>query len=371
MITWVIDVIRPLYAWFFGVGVLVSGCSMVPGTHIDPSKSVIPEQGVLTPRFVNITPPLILELRQAQSDQARAIRAKSELNLERSHQYYIGVGDVVSVVVWEHPELTSPLGEFRGSAEQGNIVYEDGTIFYPYAGQLPAAGQTVSELRDELTARLSRVIEKPQVDVRVSGYNSQHFIVSGAVKQSGVYPITNMPRRVLDAITLSGGLADNANLFDVHLIRDQKKYPIPLDAMLHEGVSGYNYLLKDGDVIHVGTDASRLIYVLGEVNRSATITLPSESVSLAQALGQAGGINSITADGTGVFVLRQTDDVAVVDVYQLDLKNAYALSLADGFQMEPRDLVYVTAAPITRWNRLISNLLPTFAGRRTVEASFE
>lgn len=344
---------------------------MVPGSHIDPSLSVSPQAGVLTPRFIEITPSLIAEQAQSQRDQVISVQAHGKPELERPHQYLIGVGDVVTVVVWEHPELTSPLGQFRTSEEQGNIVYEDGTIFYPYAGQLPAAGQTVSELRNELTARLARVIEKPQVDVRVSSYNSQQFIISGAVKQSGVFPITNVPRRVLDAITLAGGLAPNANLFDAHLIRDHQKHPIPLYAMLYEGVSGFNYLLKDGDVIYVGTDANRQVQVLGEVNRPVTVTLPGQPVSLAHALGQAGGINEIRADGTGVFVLRQTESLDIVDVYQLDLKYAYALSLADRFQVEPRDLVYVTAAPITRWNRLISNLLPTFTGGRTVESTFD
>lgn len=309
---------------------------MVPGSHIDPSRSVAKDSAdtaTLKPRFIEITPGLIAQQQSAARDTLAEVSAHGQPELEQSHQYLIGVGDVLTVVVWEHPELTSPLGQFRTSEEQGNIVYEDGTIFYPYAGQLQAAGLTVSELRDELTERLGRVIEKPQVDVRVSGYNSQQFIISGAVQQAGVFPISNVPRRVLDAINLAGGLSPNANLFDVHLIRANQKIQIPLYAMLYEGVSGFNYQLRDGDVIHVGTDANRQVHVLGEVNRPITVTLPSQSFSLAHALGQAGGINEIRADGTGVFVLRQTDRPDLVDVYQLDLKYAYALTLADGFRI--------------------------------------
>lgn len=58
-----------------------------------------------------------------------------------------------------------------------------------------------------------------------------------------------------------------------------------------------------------------------------------------------------------------------IDVYQLNARSATALVLADHFVMQPRDIVYVTAAPIARWNRIINNLLPSisalYLGART------
>ena len=85
-------------------------------------------------------------------------------------------------------------------------------------------------------------------------------------------------------------------------------------------------------------------------------------MSLTQALATVGGIQESRADGRGVYVIRGTDFPEKVDVYQLDISKAWALSLGDRFILEPRDVVYVTAAPITRWNRWVSNVLPSLQG---------
>ena len=45
-----------------------------------------------------------------------------------SLEYRIGPLDMVQVVVWEHPELTSPMGQYQPA---GQRVTTDGTLFYP------------------------------------------------------------------------------------------------------------------------------------------------------------------------------------------------------------------------------------------------
>ena len=66
-----------------------------------------------------------------------------------------------------------------------------------------------------------------------------------------------------------------------------------------------------------------------------------------------------------MFVLRTSSNPDnVADVYQLDASNALALVLADQFPLQSRDIVYVTAAPIARWNRLVQQLLPTILGAK-------
>lgn len=336
----------------------LSACTLIPGSHIDLNDSQSSEKTVDVDISVvsvdaNVISQLNNERIQSPPKLPEVLPSDSNVN------YKIGVGDVVTVIVWEHPELTSPLGQFRTSDEQGNVVYEDGTIFYPFAGKLKVAGKSVAEVRDVLTKRLTSYIENPQVDVRVSTYRSQKFVVSGDVNEPGVFPITNIPQRVLDAIGLAGGFNEASNLFDVTLTRNGEQIEVPMYHLLYKGMNQYNYLLQHGDMLHVAENNQRKVFVLGEVKRAQSVPMTNQDMSLTYALASVGGINELTANGEGLYVIRRGQQVGSAKVYQFDISQAYSLVLADQFQLAERDIVYVSAAPISRWNRLLSNLLPT------------
>ena len=345
-------------------------CTVVPGTHIAEDKSpssLVGDEPIVEPNVILITPSLMREIAANQPVRELDKFFTTHGEVDDDYRYRIGVGDVLTVTVWEHPELTIPFGQFRDAEEQGNIVYEDGTIFFPYAGKVTAAGKTVVELRDTLTKSLAAFIEKPQVDVKVNTFNSQKFYLTGAVRSPGTFAITHIPLRLLEAINQAGGFDNNADIYSVRITRNKETVEVPIYDMLYNGDLRANIVIKHGDVLHVAPDEQRRVFVMGEVTRPMAMKMTHKPLTLAQVLGEVGGVNEMRADGSGVYVIRQADVPEMVNVFQLDISKAYVLSLADDFVLQSRDIVYVSAAPISRWNRLISNLLPSITGARSLQ----
>ena len=119
--------------------------------------------------------------------------------------------------------------------------------------------------------------------------------------------------------------------------------------------------MRPGDVVHVARNEDNKVFVLGEVKEPKPVPMTRNGLTLAEALSTVGGFNQQTADASGVFVIRRAQPGAenLVDVYQLNAKDATALVMADAFTLQSRDIVYITAAPVARWNRVIQNILPT------------
>ncbi|MDY6816498.1 MAG: polysaccharide export protein [Pseudomonadota bacterium] len=345
----------------------LAGCAFAPGSHIDtggwnPSYESPPEEDfshlvkvrrigpdTLRNAIVADVPPPARELIREDSD----------------YEYRIGIGDILQVTVWDHPELTIPAGSQRSSSESGNVVNENGTIYYPYIGYVHVAGLTPIEVREKIANRLARYIESPQVDVSVADFRSQRIYVSGAVDEPGVYPLTNVPTRLVDAISQAGGLDTGADWRNVTLTRNGRDYRLSLKAVYENGNKLHNVLLQQGDVVNVPLGDDQKVFVLGEVGSTQTLPMGRNGLTLAEAISDAGGLNERQSDATGVFVVRRAGNASpdsdyLIDMYQLNLKDATALVLADGFPLQNRDMVYVTAAPLARWNRVISLLVPSF-----------
>jgi polysaccharide export outer membrane protein len=147
--------------------VLLGGCAIAPGmTMSEPAE--LPEGEVV--RVQPITVDLLNRIETEYESRVRKVAAEF---VAKPQGYLIGVGDVLQIIVWDHPELTIPAGQFREAETSGQQVGEDGYLYYPYVGMVKAAGMNIAALREVLTEKLSTYIENPQLDVRVVGFRSK------------------------------------------------------------------------------------------------------------------------------------------------------------------------------------------------------
>ncbi len=272
--------------------------------------------------------------------------------------YKVGVGDILNVIVFDHPELTMPAGTQLSAEETGFRVQSDGTFFYPFIGQVQARGKAPETIRADVTERLSEFIPDPQLEVRVAAFNSQSVVVSGEVKAPKRLVLTTVPVTLVEAVTAAGGASEFGDMRRISIQRGGARYTVDLDGYLSGGIQNNNPTLRSGDVVNVPRRRAEEAYLLGQVQKPNIIDLSREPVTLTQALTRQGGLIEVRADARGVFVFR-TRRPGVITVFQLETTSPTGMLLGTRFVLEPADVIYIVRSPLQKWNDSISGLLPT------------
>ncbi|MDR8395925.1 polysaccharide biosynthesis/export family protein [Paraburkholderia sp. USG1] len=368
------------------VAVLSSACAVAPGMRMETSRvqgtsgasgtsSIAGEavQGGISEKadatagtpdiaITEVDAELLSQLARSRKQQQLEL---SQLLSGEPQAYTVGAGDVLQIVVWDHPEFAAALGSSQtqsssrpGDPLAGFVVDQNGSLTFPYAGTLRVAGLRTEEIQQRLSGALGRYLVKPQVTVRMASYRAHQVYVDGEVHSPGALAVNDVPMTLYEAVGRAGGFSEAADQSDLVLVRGERSYRVNLTQMLAQGLSPSRLYLKPGDLLRVVSRDENGAYVMGEVNKPVSaIPRRTGRMTLADALSQAGSVNASTADAAQMFVIRGSL-TGSPQVFHLDGHSPVAMLLAKDFELQPKDVVYVDGSGLVRFNRVLSLLMP-------------
>lgn len=319
---------------------VISGCDPVPEAPatLVPAVSLSP---VLSEQTETLTPDEML----AVSDSVA------------NGPYILGPNDIISVMVYMHPDVSVPSADTTGNVG-GVLITSDGTVQLPLIGNIQLAGLTIDQARQAITTAYAAYINDPKVAVQLVQAQSLSYYLLGAFTQPGVkYPLHELT--LLEALSLGGSVdISNADLYQAYVAQGSVKLPVDLHALLVEGDLSQNILLRSGDAIVVPSSTSENAFVFGAVGRPGAVPFQSGALSLLQALSVSGMDLADYTDArlSRIHIIRahgRSASFMIVD----------ARAIMDGealpFTLRPGDIVFVPPTEIATWNQVLSQLLPS------------
>ena len=263
----------------------------------------------------------------------------------RPTQYTLGPGDELSIHVMDIDDIS----------DKGVRVDPAGNIDLPLVGRVAVAGLTIDQFRAELSKKLTKYIESPQITISVVEYQSRPVSILGAVNAPGIQQLQG-PKRLLDVISSAGGLKPEAGA-KLTITREVKWGPIPV-ANSHPDSSGQffigeipideltttqnpavNIFVRPNDTITV--PKADIVYVLGQVRRAGGFPITShDSLSLLKALALAEGLDRDAAPKKARIMKASNRGIADGTDVQVNLQ-----SILDGkapdMQLHADDVLFI------------------------------
>jgi polysaccharide export outer membrane protein len=273
---------------------------------------------------------------------------------EQPASLLIAPGDLVQLTIWDAEEnsLLAGAGQ-RVTPLQETQVSPSGEIFVPFIGDLVVAGLPSDVARAKIESELTRTIPSAQVQMVIEpGLENSVNVVSG-VGAPGFHALPHRNFKLLDFLSLAGGVSADLPNPQVRLIRGGRTYGIPYSQLLEN--PALDTTMRGGDRIMVLKD-DRKFLSLGATGSQTVHDFPDGDVTALEALAIIGGVNSGNADPKGILVMREYNASDVRDgisgppqervVFTLDLTSADGLFSAGKFLLRDGDLVYGTESVI-------------------------
>ena len=253
-------------------------------------------------------------------------------------------------------------------------VTASGIIRIPLLGEIAVDGKTASQLERYIEDSLREgFIQEPTVSVFVKEYKARSVFVLGAVQQPGQYQIIKQ-LRVLDVITLAGGLTPDAGdelLIQRHGNGDGSKGSdntlvtrIDVAALLDGSTQDNNVVVEDGDTLTIAQKIVDYYYVVGEVNGSGAFPLPEEGdILVSQALARAGGAMKTAKLKKGLLVRYDDNQQRIQSPINFP---AIFQGEADDVALQANDIIFVPGSGIKSLGYAMLQVVPQTAQRAVI-----
>ncbi len=191
--------------------------------------------------------------------------------------YLIGGGDSLQVNVWKNPELSQTV-----------TVRPDGMITLPLIRDVPASGKSAMDLGKMIEAKLSALVNAPNVTVTVVTATNFRVYTNGAVA-NGMFPLS-APINVLQLLARAGGPTAEGDPAEAFILRGGERIPVDLQPRAGSGPAAESYpALMPEDVLVVPfRNATRRVLVAGEVRTPRSLPF-QEGLTVLDAFVAAGG----------------------------------------------------------------------------------
>ena len=330
---------------------MVSGCSSInagiQAGELPPSGAFIADNGL----HFNIQP---LNLATLPPKQAALPNSNLSQLIRNSGQaeYRISAGDILSIILVGYPDITA-------AGASGYPVDQQGFVQFPLVGRVKATGMSVPQFTANLQRQLQRYLKFSDPQVKILDYRGNKFFIDGEVTKPGEFAIADAPVSLYSAISMAGGVTPTGDSNNIVFNRKGVNYNIGLQSLRQLGSSANQIYLQDGDSIHVNSQNRNKVYVLGEFGRVEPVPILEQGITLAQVIGESKGLDSNTANAAKIYVVRDNLNTRTTDIYYVDMQTITSFALANRFEMRANDIIYVDPTGLTRWNRVLSALLPS------------
>jgi polysaccharide biosynthesis/export protein len=352
------------------LAVALSVCAVLQGCVVSRSGPLLSEVHASRDRndieLVSVTPALALASREAGS----AGFPEGFVEARPVDYEKLAPGDGVDVSLWGQDSVGVFASGAGGMTDMGELVIDAaGTIYVPQVGRVHAEGLTTAGLRDVIERRLSRVTVGLDVNVRRTLTRGQNVTIEGDLSKPGIYPIGPDTLRLSGLLSQAAPNQTNPEQLEVTVRRQGRIASVRLSDVYRNSAEDIALRPADSVVVH---DIVKYLTVLGAVGSQTNVKLTKRNYTVLDALGDSRGLSDSLANPKAVFLLRihpdagaPTTDARPV-VYQFDFTRPEQMVLAGKFAVHDGDAIYISDAPFTQIQKVLSAFSATLGTARSV-----